>query len=71
MNPETVNDDIRTQIGFDDLKLKNAVYVEIPDDFFKDIKSRMRFELSGRHVEKKPMVPGIAMEPPPRANAHF
>jgi hypothetical protein len=71
MNPETFNDDIRTQIGFDDLKIKNATFIETPDDYFKDIKSRMRFEISGRHTEKKPAVPGVALGPPPRANAQF
>jgi hypothetical protein len=71
MNPETYNDDIRTQIGFDNLKLKNAILIDTQDDFFRDVKLRMRFEISGQHMEKKPLVHGVAISPPPRARANF
>ena len=71
MNPETYNDDVRTQVGFESVTLKNARYVEESDPFFEDIRGSMQFEMSGRHVEKKGSVHGISAVPRPRADAHF
>lgn len=52
MNPDTKNDDLRTQIGFDGLSLKNATLNTSGDEMFRDIKKKMQFEISARHVEK-------------------
>jgi hypothetical protein len=71
MNPETYNDDVRTQVGFESVTLKNARYVEESDPFFEDIRGSMQFEMSGRHVEKKGSAHGISAVPRPRADAHF
>lgn len=68
MNPETRNNDVRTQIGFDGLRLKVAKLNEQPDEMFKDVQSRMQFELSGDHREKPVAAqPGLSMGPPPRS----
>jgi hypothetical protein len=53
MNHETTNDDLRTQIGFEDVSIKNAVFAEDGDAMFKDIRSCMNFEIYARHKEKK------------------
>lgn len=68
MNPETRNEDIRTQIGFDQLTLKSARLTEGSDALFKDITKRMVFELQGKHVEKPAAIHNsVSMGPRPRA----
>lgn len=68
MNPDTRNTDVRTQLGFKDLKLKIVKLNEQPDEFFKDIQTRMQFELSGVHVEKPASdTPSLSLGPPPRS----
>jgi hypothetical protein len=52
MNPDTRNDDVRTQLGFENLALKDVRDVTSNDDMFSDIERHLRFELSGTFVEK-------------------
>jgi hypothetical protein len=52
MNPETRNDDIRTQLGFDALQITTAKLIDQKDPIFVDIKSRLTFELKANHKEK-------------------
>jgi len=70
MNPDTKNDDLRTQIGFDGLSLKNATLNTSGDEIFRDIKKKMQFELSARHVEKQAQpaqAAAVTLGPRPRA----
>ena len=59
---------MRTQIGFDHLTLKSAKLNEQSDEIFKDISSRMQFELHGVHVEKPVMAQrSVSLGPRPRS----
>lgn len=70
MNPDTRNDDLRTQIGFDGLALKSANLNVSGDEIFRDIKKKMHFEITAFHVEK-PTQPAqaasVTLGPRPRA----
>lgn len=69
MNADTRNDDVRTQLGFDHLAIKNARFIDREDDIFTDIPSKMQFELSGKHTEKKAAHdPSVSLGPSPRKN---
>jgi hypothetical protein len=71
MNPDTVNDDIRTQLGFDHVSLKVAREVSSADDIFPDISRHMSFELIGHHIEKKHATVGaMSVAPRPRASGY-
>jgi hypothetical protein len=70
MNPDTKNDDLRTQIGFDSLSLKNATLNPSGDDIFRDIKKKMNFKISAIHVEKQTQptqAASVTLGPRPRA----
>ena len=68
MSVNTVNDDIRTQVGFDHVALKVAKEVDSPDTIFMDIRHHMDFEMTGSHVEKMHAAVGaVSMAPRPRA----
>jgi len=72
MNLDTRNDDLRTQLGFDGLTLKGANLITSGDELFADIKKKMRFELSAKHVEKTaPPVPAASVTLGPRPRAPF
>lgn len=70
MNLDTRNDDLRTQIGFENLSLKNATTSVTGDEMFPDIKQKMKFEISANHVEK-PKQPAqaasVTLGPRPRS----
>ena len=67
MNVDTVNDDMRTQVGFADVILKSAKAIESSDSIFPDIQRSMEFEMTGRHTEKKHLAVGaVSMIPRPR-----
>lgn len=70
MNLDTRNDDLRTQIGFENLSLKTATTSVTGDEFFPDIKQKMKFEISANHVEK-PKQPAqatsVTLGPRPRS----
>jgi len=70
MNLDTKNDDLRTQIGFDGLTLKNATLKPDGDGIFPDIKKKMQFEITAKHTEK-PTRPSqassVTLGPRPRA----
>ena len=69
MNVDTQNDDIRTQLGFDQLAIKSATYKEGADDIFSDVTSKMQFEMNGKHTEKKAAAaPSVSLGPRPRAS---
>ena len=59
MNPDTRNDDLRTQLGFDRMSLKGVYLNEGGDEIFKDITRKLQFELSVQHAEK-PATPAAA-----------
>ncbi len=68
MSVNTVNDDIRTQVGFDHVALKVAKEVDSPDSIFIDIMHHMDFEMTGSHVEKMHAAVGaVSVAPRPRA----
>jgi hypothetical protein len=70
MNPDTRNDDLRTQVGFDSVSLRFAKLSPNGDEIFQDIKKKMQFQISASHVEK-PAIPsqsaGVTLGPRPRA----
>jgi hypothetical protein len=68
MRPDTTNDDIRTQLGFENVAIKSALYADNGDPQFKDIKGCMNFELSARHVEKSMASQSMAYVPPARSH---
>lgn len=68
MSADTVNDDIRTQVGFDRVSLKIAKEIDFVDSVFPDIARHMEFELTGSHVEKKhAAVSAVSIAPRPRS----
>jgi hypothetical protein len=70
MNPDTKNDDLRTQIGFDSLSLKNATLNASGDEIFRDIKKKMNFKISASHLEKQTQpaqAASVTLGPRPRA----
>ncbi len=70
MNPETRNDDLRTQMGFDAVSLRFVKLLPSGDEIFADIKKKMQFQISATHVEK-PALPSqsadVTLGPRPRA----
>lgn len=70
MNIDTRNDDVRTQLGFDNLTLKTANLVPAGDEIFRDITKKMKFDLSAKHIEKKQtpvQAATVTLGPRPRA----
>lgn len=70
MNPETRNDDLRTQMGFDSVSLRFVKLLPSGDEIFSDIKKKMQFQISALHVEK-PALPSqsadVTLGPRPRS----
>ena len=70
MNLDTRNDDVRTQLGFEDLALKMASLVPAGDEIFRDIAKKMKFDLTAKHVEKRQIptqAATVTLGPRPRA----
>jgi hypothetical protein len=70
MNPDTRNDDLRTQIGFDSVALRFVKLLPGGDEIFPDIKKKMQFEITASHVEKQALPSqsaDVTLGPRPRA----